>query len=87
VLSSQTIYVANSGDNLISVIDGQNNKIEKEIPVGKSPSAIVVDRNTNTIYVANSDDNTVCHISSGTAEIDGTAFTISKVTNDANRNN
>jgi len=39
----------------------------------------------NTIYVANSDDNTVCHISSGTAEIHGTAFTISKEV--ANRNN
>jgi YVTN family beta-propeller protein len=69
--------VPNSGDNFICVIDGQNNKIEKEIPVGKSPSTIVVDNS-----------NTMCHISSGTAEIDGTAFTISKeVTNDANRNN
>ena len=34
------IYVANEGDDTISVIDGQKNTKIKDIPVGGSPSVI-----------------------------------------------
>ncbi|MGA9171996.1 MAG: YncE family protein, partial [Nitrososphaeraceae archaeon] len=57
---TRTVYVANSADNTVSVIDGNNNtKIGRDIPVGASPSAIGIDTSTNKIYVANSADNTV----------------------------
>jgi YVTN family beta-propeller protein len=51
------IYVANNGDNTVSVIDGDNNtKIGKDIPVGKFPLAptdVAVNSETDRIYVAN----------------------------------
>ena len=54
------IYVANSGDNTVSVIDGNNNtKIGNDIPVGKNPLDIVVDSYSRKIYVTNIGDNTV----------------------------
>jgi YVTN family beta-propeller protein len=57
---TNTIYVANLGDNTVSVIDGNTNtKIGKDIPVGKLPFGISVYVVTNTIYVANSYGNTV----------------------------
>jgi YVTN family beta-propeller protein len=37
---TNTIYVANSGDNTVSVIDGTTHTVEKHIPVGNSPSAV-----------------------------------------------
>jgi YVTN family beta-propeller protein len=66
------IYVANMGDNTVSVIDGTTNtKIGNDIKVGKSP--IAVDAYANKIYVANTFDNTV-------SVIDGTTNT--KIGND-----
>jgi YVTN family beta-propeller protein len=56
---THTIYVANSIDNTVSVIDGINNKKIGDIKVGKRPLAVGFDDNPNTIYVANSLDNTV----------------------------
>jgi len=54
------IYVANFGDNTVSVINGTSNtKIGKDIPLGHLPVAIDIDPDKNTIYVANSLDNTV----------------------------
>ena len=45
---TNTIYVANQGDNSVSVIDGKNNtKIIKDIHVGKEPLAIGVDEIAN----------------------------------------
>jgi YVTN family beta-propeller protein len=53
------VYVANSGDNTVSVINGTDNNIIKRIPVGKNPISIAFNPNDNKIYVANSGDNTV----------------------------
>ncbi len=59
----QKIFVANYGDNTVSVIDGTNNTKVEDIKVGKGPKAIGVDFNTPAIYVANYGDNTVSVIS------------------------
>lgn len=56
------IFVANSGDNTVSVIDPSNNTKVARIPVGNSPSAIGFDPKTDKIFVANSGSNTVSEI-------------------------
>ena len=56
------VYVANSGSDTVSVIDGANNKVVSNIPTGKSPSAIAVNPKTNRIYTANSGNATVTAI-------------------------
>jgi YVTN family beta-propeller protein len=54
------IYVANSDDGTVSVIDGYNNTKIGDIKVGSGPSAIAPGPlSSDTIYVANSDDGTV----------------------------
>ena len=63
---SRKIYVANSGDNTISVIDESNDtKIGNDIPVGKDPLGIFVDSLSGKIYVTNSGDNTISVIDGG----------------------
>jgi YVTN family beta-propeller protein len=56
---SNTIYVANSGSDSISVIDGTTMTKIKDIPVGKHPNYISFSIFSNTIYVANSGSNTI----------------------------
>ena len=53
------IYVANLSADSVSVIDGQTNKIIKNIPVSASPRDLVVNEKTNLIYVANRDANSI----------------------------
>jgi YVTN family beta-propeller protein len=65
---TSTIYVSNSVDNTLSVIDGAtcNGQItsgcmepQPTTPVGTVPQQVTVDETTDTIYVVNQDDNTV----------------------------
>ena len=56
---TNTVYVINTVDNTVSVIDGKNNTKIKDIHVGKLPVAIGANNDKNTIYVANYGDNTV----------------------------
>jgi YVTN family beta-propeller protein len=51
---TNTIYVANSGSNSLTVIDGATNTTSTII-VGQSPKAVAVNPVTNKIYVANGD--------------------------------
>jgi YVTN family beta-propeller protein len=54
------IYVANSGDNTVSVINATSDKKETpDIRVGEYPSHIAVNYDKNIIYVANARSNTV----------------------------
>ncbi|MGH9131477.1 MAG: YncE family protein [Acidimicrobiales bacterium] len=48
-----TVFVANAGDNDVSVIDEATNQVTGAIGVGDGPSAIAVDPTTGNIYVAN----------------------------------
>jgi YVTN family beta-propeller protein len=57
---TNTIYVANSGNNTVSVIDGRTNTvIGKAIPVGNGPDSIGVNPYANATYFGNGGDNTV----------------------------
>jgi len=51
--STNTIYVANSQSNNLTVIDGAIGSVTATIPVGTSPSGVAVDSLTKFIYVAN----------------------------------
>ena len=57
------VYVANSGDNTVSVISSLNSSKIGSIKVGSNPHAIGVDSDNRKVYVANSGDNTVSVIS------------------------
>ncbi|MGA8679371.1 MAG: beta-propeller fold lactonase family protein [Acidimicrobiales bacterium] len=64
---TDTIYVANSGDNTVSVIDGAScNATDTSdctptapVTVGDGPAILAVDQATDTVYVPNLYDNTV----------------------------
>ena len=68
---TNTIYLAYSGSNTVSVIDGKTNTVVKSIAVGVAPSAISINPGTHEIYVANSGSNTV-------SIINGTSSTLIK---------
>src|SRR5919112_1991383 len=72
--NTNRIYVSNSNNNTVSVIDGATNRVIGDpIPVGEGPFGIAVDPNTNRIYVSNyfSDNNTVSVIDGATNRVIG----------------
>jgi YVTN family beta-propeller protein len=60
------IYVANSGSNNVSVIDGAENTVKTTITTGTSPYAVAVNQITKTIYISNIDSNNVTVINGNT---------------------
>ena len=69
--ATNKIYVANSGSNDISVIDGTANSVVATIADSKalSPVAVAVNPATNTIYVANLQSNNVTVIDGATDSV------------------
>lgn len=65
--SGDKVYVANSGDNSVSVIDAASNTVSKNnVPVGgKKPYGIAVNPKKPRLYVTNYDDNSVAVIDTG----------------------
>src|SRR5437899_4864191 len=53
------VYVANSGSDTVSVINGLTNNVAISIPAGKNPIGISVNPSSHMVYVANSGSNTV----------------------------
>jgi len=53
------LYVANCGDDSVTVIDKTKRAAAKTIQVGSHPQAIAVDAKNNLIYVANTHGNSV----------------------------
>jgi YVTN family beta-propeller protein len=53
------LYVANYGDNSVSVIDTSTARKTATIPAGRHPKAIAFDAIRNLVYVANTGDGTV----------------------------
>jgi len=68
------IYVANTGSNNISVIDGTTNSVVATItdPNAIGPAAVAVNATTNTIYAANSQSNNVTVIDGATNAVTAT---------------
>ena len=72
---TDTVYVANTADGTVSVIDGATcnahvtwgcRKAAATVVVGNGPFALAVNEATNTVYVANGDANTVSVIDGAT---------------------
>lgn len=64
------VYVANNGDNTVSVIDQSTNTVVATIPVGTAPWGVAA--YLNTVYVANSGDGTVSVIDAKTRTVTNT---------------
>ena len=62
------MYVANRNSNNVTVINGANDAVITDIPVGNYPNAMAVDPVTNKIYVANLDSGDVTVIDGATNE-------------------
>jgi YVTN family beta-propeller protein len=56
---TNTLYVANYGDDTVSVINAATGRKTGTVPVGHHPKAIAFDANLNLVYVANTGDGTV----------------------------
>ena len=52
-------YIANSGDNTVSVIDTATNNVTAIIPVGNSPRGVAVTPDGKKVYVTNFFDDTI----------------------------
>jgi YVTN family beta-propeller protein len=63
------IYLANGGDNTVSVLDGNTNLVIATVPVGPLPCAITVDPATGMVFVANANGNSVSVLNSQTASV------------------
>ena len=70
------LFVANSFDNTVSVIDLAANSIVETIDVGGSPQNVIAGSDDSKIYVSNYDDNSISVISVATLTV---ASTISDV--------
>ena len=72
---NHTVYVTNTGDNTVSVIDGNTcngtntsgcGQTPAIVSVGAAPRAVGIDAGTNTVFVGNRDDMTVSVIDGAT---------------------
>ncbi len=78
--ATNTIYIANAGNNTVSVVSGVSNAVSATIPVGNYPSALVVNPTTNTIYVDNFNDGTVSVIDGATNSVTATvSLTVNRI--------
>jgi YVTN family beta-propeller protein len=55
--TTNTIYVAESGSNTVSIIEGKTDNEVGKVSVKGAPSSLAVNPTTNTIYVASYDSN------------------------------
>jgi YVTN family beta-propeller protein len=58
-LKTNALYVADYGDNTVSVIDTTAGRKTATVAVGRHPKAIAFDASRNLVYVANTIDGTV----------------------------
>ncbi len=56
---THTVYITNSHDDSMSVVDPQARKITATVKVGKGPDGIAVDTATHIVYTVNEGDGTV----------------------------
>ena len=67
--TTNTVYVANRGDDTVSVIDGITGSLISTIGVGNAPGAVAVNPSTNTVYVTHEGADTVSVIDGATGAV------------------
>ncbi len=70
------VYVANAGNNTVSVITTANNAVENTIPVGPSPVALAEMPNGQKLYVAN--------LGTGASPVNGSVMSVNTVDDTVN---
>jgi gliding motility-associated-like protein len=75
-LSPNFVYVANSGDNTVSVINVTTNLVTATIAVGAKPLSLSVSPDGTRVYVANSGDNSISVINTSTDKV---IYTITQI--------
>ena len=75
-ITTNRVYVSNTGSNTVSVIDGATNTVIKTIPVGNQPTTVVHYAPANLVYAFNSADNTLSIIDGNTNTVQGTIPTL-----------
>ena len=63
--ATNMVYVANHGDDMVTVVDGAKNTRVATLHVGKQPQGIAVDPVKNLVYVANKHGDSVSVIDAG----------------------
>ncbi|ROR92352.1 YncE family protein [Nocardioides aurantiacus] len=58
-------FVANSGSDTVSVLDGVTGALVATVPVGDYPTAVAVDPTTHAVYVSNLRDGTLSILANG----------------------
>ena len=67
-----TVYVTNSSDGTVSVINEATSAVTATIPVGSEPDGVAVDPAAGTVYVTNYGDGTVSVIDAATRAVTAT---------------
>lgn len=67
--NTNTLYVANYGDNTVSVVNATTSRKIATVPVGKHPKAIAFDASRNLVYVANTGDGSVTVIDPASSSV------------------
>jgi YVTN family beta-propeller protein len=65
-------YIANQGDNTVSVIDTANDAVTATIPVGNGPLAVAISPDGKKAYVANYQSDTISVIDTATNTVTST---------------
>ena len=66
------LYIPNSDDATVSVIDAETNLVTATVPVGEKPKGIVAHPDGSRVYVANRNSNTLSVIDTMTNEVTAT---------------
>jgi YVTN family beta-propeller protein len=73
---TNTIYVTNTGDGTVSVINGKKNRVVATIPVGVSPVGVATNPQTNTAYAVDPATRTLSVIDGATNTVTATILGI-----------
>src|SRR5438034_282394 len=66
------VFVANNGDNTVSVIEDCSNTVAATVSVGDGPFGVAYDSGKGEVFVANTGDNTVSVISDSSNTVTAT---------------
>ncbi|MCC2686161.1 MAG: autotransporter adhesin, partial [Paenibacillaceae bacterium] len=70
------VFVANAGDNTVSVIDPSTNTVTKTVSVGTSPHGMAFNDDGSKVYVANEGNDTVSVIDTSSLTVTATISTM-----------
>jgi YVTN family beta-propeller protein len=82
--NTNTVYVANRNNDILSVIDGSKDRVSANITVMQKPDAVAVNPKTNMVYVSNEDANRVSIIDGKTNRVLSTVVMTNNYPTDKN---